>query len=64
MSCNGKCNQGRNCTCSNNQIEMFSSLWQWLKDLFYAGIELLGWASLLTLLGLAAGYVLTKARLI
>lgn len=45
-------------------LEMFTSPWTWITDMFYAGIQLLGWFTLIALIGLAAGYALTKAGLL
>ena len=53
MNCTYDCNQGRNCTCElvtansddtsrDMPIVFVYGAFEWLKDMFYAGIELCG----------------------
>ena len=46
MKCLGNCQQGRNCTCAEQPgdlpIVFVDGAFDWLQDMFYAGIELCG----------------------
>ena len=49
---------------NDSGVEMFTKPWEWIGDMFFAGIELLGWISLIALVCFAAGYGLMKAGLV
>lgn len=56
--------QQQNSDNSDQGIEMLTKPWEWISDMFYAGIALLGWISFVVIVGIAAGYGLMKAGLI
>ena len=41
-------------------IDMIISPWEWITDMFYAGIYALGWLFLIAVVGFSAGYGLFR----